>query len=234
VGDQDDPKGSSLKEELKKAMRDNVIPFPKPKKKRTSSKTSQVTIKGDNNIVGNGNFQVTGDIVFTKPPEIKILPPPNSIGGDPLLKQAIEDRFGKLGKARAKRYPNSAYAVMFKNFKSDFGIKKDQKRTIIWTWPRECAPAIIQYLDDKYANTMPGRLEKATKREDYIHTRPYLYQLEGDLLAHFGLKTNSPEVRQMLSNYFGVSGHRGLNHLQHWQWVCYLRGEVDKLEKQGG
>lgn len=209
----------------------NILDAAKPKKKRASLKTPQVTINGDRNIVGNDNIQADQVHIITHRPVLKILPPPNSIGGDPLLKQGIEDRFSKLGQARAKRFPNSGYAVMYNNFKKDFGIEKGHKKSIIWTWPRECAPAIIQYLDDKYANTMPGRLEKAVKREDYIHTLPHLYQLERDLLPHFGLKIDSPEVKQMLSDYFAVSSHRELTHLQHWQWVCYLRGEVDKLEK---
>lgn len=229
MGDQDDPEGSSLKEELKKAMRDNVIPFPKPKKKRASSKTAQVTIKGDRNIVGNHNIQTDQVHITTQAPNLKIMPPPGSIGADPLLKQSIQARFNKLGEARALRFPGSAYEMMYAIFKNDFGIKNN-KWTIIWTWPRECAPAIIEYLDDKYANTIPGRLQKATQRKNYLHTRPRLYQREKEILTFFGLEIGSPEVKKALHEYFGVTTHTKLSHLDHWQWVCYLEELLKKME----
>ncbi|MBI3584012.1 MAG: hypothetical protein HY096_08690 [Nitrospinae bacterium] len=185
-------------------------------------------------IRGNKNIQVGGDminVITPKTPEIKYLPPINSIGGDPLLKQAIQERFNQLGEEREKRFGKSAYPVMYKNFKKAFGIKNNPW-TVIWVWPKECARAIIDYLDKKFANTIQGRIERAASREDYIHTRPHLYKREKELLDHLGLNLSSLEVKRLLSEYFGVSSHSKLSHLQHWQWICYLEGQVKKLEEQ--
>ena len=67
MSDRDDPEGSSLKDELKRAMmenRDNVIPFPNPKKKKGSSKSAGVNINGDRNVVGDNNLLIEGDAHF--------------------------------------------------------------------------------------------------------------------------------------------------------------------------
>ena len=182
-------------------------------------------------IAGDGNVQVAGDFVITtKKPEKKILPPPDSIGADPLLKNRITTLFNKIGEAREKRFGKSAYSVLYSKFKKGWGIKNN-KWTIIWTWPKECAPAIIDYLEEKYSNTIQGRSEKAGGKKGYIHTRPYLYKKETELLEHFGMTMKSPEVRDLLKTSFGVISHAQLSHLEHWQLVCYLEGLVKKIEE---
>ncbi|MFQ5852960.1 MAG: hypothetical protein ACE5JU_20560 [Candidatus Binatia bacterium] len=183
------------------------------------------------NISGHGNVQVGGDYITTiQPPDKKILPPPDSIGADPLLKQRITTLFNQIGEQREKRFGGSAYRVMYSNFKNDFGIKNN-KWTIIWTWPKECAPAIVNYLEEKYGNTIQGRIKKAASRRDYIHSRPHLYKREKELLEHLGLSSKSPEFRQLLKEYFGVDSHVDLSHLGHWQLVCYLESVVKKMEE---
>jgi hypothetical protein len=201
---------------------------PTKKKPRRSSKNT--TPPTSMRITGNGNVQVAGDVIITtKQSEKKILPPPSSIGADPLLKSRITTLFNKIGEAREKRFGKSAYSVLYSKFKRDFGIKNN-KWTAIWTWPKECAPAIIDYLEDKYSNTIQGRLEKAASKGGYIHTRPYLYKKESELLEHFGLTVKSPGIRELLKSYFGVSSHTQLSHLEHWQFVCYLEGLVRQIE----
>jgi len=182
------------------------------------------------NIIGNGNVQVGGDfIVTTKQPEKKILPPPDSIGADPLLKQRITTLFNKIGDERKKRFRDSAFPAMYRNFKKDFKIKNN-KWTIIWTWPKECTPAIIDYLENKYSNTIQGRKERAARKPGYIQARPHLYKREKEILEQLGYTMDSPEIRELLQTYFGVSSHTKLAHLEHWQLVFYLEGLVKKME----
>ncbi|MFI5330015.1 MAG: hypothetical protein ACHQ2F_03125 [Desulfobaccales bacterium] len=164
-----------------------------------------------------------------KPPDIKILPPIGSIGANPLLKQAIKSKFDKLGEEREKRFGKNAYRVMYNNFKRDFGI--EGKWTVIWEWPEACADEILKYLVEKNYNTMAGRVEKAATKPGYVHKRPYLYKREKELLAQIGVEISSEEVKGYLYRYFGVISHKNLTNLQHWQWVCYLEKEVEKMYK---
>ncbi|MCI5220911.1 MAG: hypothetical protein D3914_17370 [Candidatus Electrothrix sp. LOE2] len=117
---------------------------------------------------------------------------------------------------------------MYRNFKKDFGIKEG-KWTQIWEWPEGCAKDIIQYLDEKYSNTIAGRIEKAAKRSGYSHTRPYLYKKEREFLSQLDIEVESNFVKESLKKYFGSSSHKDLTSLQHWQWVCYLEKEVEKI-----
>jgi len=216
-------------------MRDRenkIIQLFKTAQKKKEKKETQLSIA--QTINGNNNIQVGGDFinVTTKTPTIiKIEPPQGTIGSDPILKQAILRRFNKLGEEREKRFGKQAYAVMYKKFKKDFGIE-NAHWTIIWTWPKECAEAIIQYLDDKYNNTIAGRIEKATKKETYLHSRPFLYKKEKELLEQLGYNLSSPEIKKALKKYFGVDSHKDLSHLNHWLWVCYLEDCVKKLEDE--
>lgn len=181
---------------------------------------------------GSGNIQAGGDvnIITERLPTVKILPPIKSIGGDPLLKKAIQDRFTRLADARAVRFDKkNAYKVMYINFKRDFNIKGKLEQ--IWLWPREAAETIIRYLDEKYANTIQGKIEKAAERPGYIPTRRRLYQMEKALLAHFDLQLNSAQVKDDLQRYFAVRSHRQLTYEQHWRWVMHLKNLVDGLEE---
>ncbi len=211
----------------------------KPNKGKIINFTQKAGIKGNNNI---GNIGVTGDnkgiiggknnviadkvTIKTQNKKISISPPSDSIGNNPLLKEQIQALFNRIGEEREKRFGKQAYPVMYNNFKKDFGIKNNPW-TIIWTWHKSCAPAIIEYLNEKYNNTIKGRLEKASKRE-YIQTRPALFEREKSLLSHFGLKTDSPEVKGLLYDFFAVTSHKHLTHLQHWQFVKYLETAVNQ------
>lgn len=225
-----------LKEKLKKA----VIESSKKSNKRTVTKspkrTRRKSAKPESSTImivnGNGNVQVAGDynVTTTKAPDIKVMPPQESIGADPLLKQRIMTLFNKIGEEREKRFGKKAYQVMYGKFKSDFDIKNNPW-TIIWTWPKACAPDIINYLEGKYNNTIKGKIEKAASRKGYVHTRPQLYKKEKELLAHLGLQMNSPEVRQLLKEFFGTTSHTKITHLEHWQFVSYLEGVVKQIEE---
>lgn len=199
------------------------------KKMQTEKMAEKPLIKQE--IKGDKNIQVAGDLIIAdKPPNKIILPSSESIGADPLLKQNIKVLFNKIGESRENRFGKRAYSVMYNKFKTDFGIK-NEKWTIIWDWPKECAPAILHYLQEKYNNTIVGRIERAVRRSDYLHTRPHLYKKEKEFLEHLGLEMKSTEVKKLLKEYFGVESHRELTHLAHWQWVCYLEGRVQRLEE---
>jgi len=220
---------------VEKDRKDKIADFLAEAKKRGRPlKKSGISSTKSQTIIGDGNFQAWRDINInvptTRTPVLKISPPRGSIGEDPVPVLTIKTLFNKLGDERKKRYGERSYEVMYKNFKRDFGIKNN-KWTIIWTWPRECAPAIIEYLNKKFDNTIRGRIEKAGKKETYVPKRPHLYKKEKELLSHFGLTPSSSEVKQYFFDYFGVSSHTELSHLQHWQWVCYLKEQVKNLEE---
>lgn len=130
--------------------------------------------------------------------------------------------FNKIGQQREKRFGKKAYPVMYKKFKTDFGIKGEQAWTIIWGWPKNCAPTIIKYLEEKYNNTIQGRIERASKKGNYIPSRPVLYQEEELLLSQLSLTIKSEEVKSWLNIYFGVDSHTRLSQSQHWLFVKYL------------
>ena len=190
----------------------------------------QVAEGGNNNtqIAGNNN---TTNINFTTqaPPKIMIQPSPNSIGGNPMLKLGIQEKFDKLGDRRKATYGETAFGTMYAIFKREFGIEKKVPWTIIWNWPVECADRIEQYLDEKLANTKKGRIENAGKKAGYIHAKPFLFARERELLSCLGLEPKSPELRKLLSDFFGVDSHSKLTHLQLWQLVCYLEGCVKEM-----
>ena len=191
---------------------------------RRSVKNVSQSIKGDRNV------QVAGDminVVSQSSPKINILPPENSIGADPLLKASIQERFNKIGEAREDRLVKQPYGAMYNNFKKAFGIKNNTW-TIIWTWPRECAQAIIDYLDALYNNTIPGRIERAGKKKGALPSHGQLYAQEKKILDHLGYELSGPDVKQALSQYFGVTSHTELSHEQHWLWVKYLEGIAKK------
>jgi hypothetical protein len=117
---------------------------------------------------------------------------------------------------------------MYRNFKREFGISKNQKWTVIWGWPEAAVDQITSYLDIKYANTIAGRIEKASARGGLIVTKGQLFKREKELLAQLDLEISSPEVRSALEKFFGVNSHTKLDKITHWLWVVYL----EKLVKE--
>lgn len=148
-----------------------------------------------------------------------------TIGANALLKRSIIERFNRLGEEREKRHGKSAYGVMYKKFKTDFKIK-NQHWTCIWEWPESTAPAIREYLDGKYANTISGRIAGHRSKEHYVPSRPQLIAKEKEALSYLGLDMTSPEVRTILSQLFGVTSHTKLSHLQYWHFVLYLEDQA--------
>lgn len=208
--------------------------------KNDKEKPQSIDIKGNGNIgnldiggnVGNGNkgnLSIGGNItVKAKSGKIHYLPPPGTIGANPHLKETIGTLFNKLGEEREKRFGKQAYPVMYNNFKREFGIKNNPW-TIIWGWLEGCAPDIIDYLKEKYDNTIQGRIEKAAKRLGRLPSRPQLRKEERELLSHLGLSTDSMETKEMLFNSFQITSHKHLTHSQHWQFVVYLREVKDQI-----
>lgn len=153
---------------------------------------------------------------------IKRLPIPKTIGASAAMKRTIVEKFDRLGKEREKRFGKKAYSVMYKNFRTEMKMKKDQKWTVIWDWPETAAKTICQHLDDKWSNTIAGRKESAKDRPDYVPTRPQLFAKEKEWLAVLGLELDSDETRHLLQRSFGVDSHRAITHSQHWLFVLEL------------
>ncbi len=186
----------------------NVVEFPPS---TTSNRLNSAPVKqGQSSIkqvaTGNNNIQIAeahgGVAIHTRAtPRISVLPAPGTIGSSPLLKQAITERFNKIGEEREKRFGKNAYPVMYKKFKSDFEIKK-APWTSIWGWPEVAADAIIGYLDKKYANTIAGRMEQAVEKGTMIPSKGHLYAREKELLSQLDLEISSPEVKDALHRFF--------------------------------
>jgi hypothetical protein len=121
---------------------------------------------------------------------------------------------------------------MYKNFKREFGINENEKWTEIWNWPEAAADQINSYLDNKYADTIAGKIKGAIKRGSLIPAKGFLFQREKELLEQLDLQISSPQVKEWLWRYFGVDSHTKLDRLKHWQWVVHLEKLVrETIEK---
>ena len=209
--------------------RGKVIKFPSSKARDDDSRRfpNMSTVRVSQSIAGANNVQVgvvSGSLKISTPkkPAITVLPNPGSIGSNSLLKKAVENRFDKLGKEREKRFGKSAYGVMYRNFKRDFGIKQKKKWMEVWGWPEAAADQVISYLDRKYANTISGRIKGAVEQGGLLPAKGHLFRREKELLAQLDLEISSPEVKDALLRYFGVDSHTKLDRVTHWHWVIYL------------
>ena len=171
----------------------NIIKYPKGRISQNYSSINQKEDPGNiqQNMTGSHNVQagvVYGNLNFKSPIKatINLLPSPGTIGANPLLKQAVEERFNKLGEEREKRFGKDAYGGMYSIFKRDFQIKHN-KWTVIWHWPESMGDVILKYLDEKYANTIAGKKERAIEKGSSIPSRGYLYAREKELLEQIGL-----------------------------------------------
>ena len=207
----------------------NVIKFPSSKSSANSLRPLQKDrdVHISQSIKGSRNVQVgivSGNLKISTPrkPVVTVHPSPGSIGANALLKKAIIDRFNKLGEERERRVGKSAYGVMYKNFKREFGINDNEKWYTIWDWPEAAADQVISYLDTKYADTISGKIRGVIKRGELIPAKGYLFQREKELLEQLDLQISSPEVNEWLWRYFGVDSHTKLDRLQHWHWITYL------------
>lgn len=219
---------------IRKPSLGKVVQFPKQSAEQSEAqKFGRKTTSIKQVATGNNNIQigdVTGKVSLHAHGGIKVsmLPPIGTIGANHLLKQAIKERFNKLGEEREKRFGKSAYSVMYKNFKRDFEIKNNAW-TIIWEWPEATATVILKYLDEKYSNTIAGRNEAAIAKGTMIPAKGYLFAQEKELLAQIDLEISSPEVKEALRKFFGVTSHTKLTKSKHWQWVLYLEVQVREL-----
>ena len=182
---------------------------------------------------GSSILQAGRDIVF-KNSKIKqiVAPPEGTIGANPLLRERIQGLFNDIALAREPRFGKSVWPAMYKTFKADFKIPKNQAWTVIWLWDESRAQDIIGYLEAKSANTIPGRIRRAARRQGHQVSRPQLYARETDLLGHLGMTKKSPEFRALMKEMFGVTSHSDLSMYQHQQLVAHLDGLVRKIEDE--
>lgn len=214
----------------------NILDHLKPKKTRRTK--AEATASISQTAVGAGNIQVAqvrGDLVIkqeaSKAHKTKVPLPPDSIGADRHLKQAINNRIRLIKETWAKKSDMQMASIYFySKFKKHFGIPTKEDFGIIWYWGKDRAQAIIDYLDEIYSGTMPGRLSKAAKKEGYLPTRGHLYRREGELLDHLGWNRSGPEIKQVMKLLFGVTSHSEIDRLQHFDLVDYLEKEVKKWE----
>jgi hypothetical protein len=224
----------SRQPEVNKPPLGKVIKFPIEKARGYKPPITKKPVENiRQNLTGNNNFQVGaigGDLNLYPQAKttVKLLPPPGTIGANPLLKQAIKERFNKLGEEREKRFGKRAYEVMYKIFKTAFDIKND-KWTVIWNWPEAAGDPIIHYLDAKYANTISGRITQSIEKGTFIPTKRQSYAREKELLEQLDLEISSPQVKECLAKYFGVNSHTKLTRTSHWQWVMYLEQQVKEM-----
>lgn len=214
----------------------SILDHLKHKKTRRNKSKAQPPISQV--AVGEGNIQVAGvhgDLIIKqeggKKGKMKVPLPPDCIGADRHLKQAINHRIKSIKEAWAKKSDMQTASVYFySKFKKYFGIPQRNAFGIIWYWDKDRASAIIDYLDEIYSATIPGITAKAAKKKGYIHTRGHLYRREGELLDHLGWDRSGPEIKHIMKLLFGVTSHADLNSLNHADLVDYLEKEVKRWE----
>lgn len=181
--------------------------------------------KGDNyNFSGKveGGINITAK---TKRINTTIQPVQGTIGANPLLVERITGLFNELGLRREERYGKSAYSVMYKEFKKDFSIPRNQKYTSFQLWPEARAQEIIDYLEQKLSKTIQGKKEKASAES--VQNTPYL--LSESTRLHKMLGLTESDYRGRLHYLFGVTSRADLNPSQLANYVEYLRQEVEKI-----
>ena len=230
----------SIEDEIKKLVEESVTKKDAPPKRkggRPAAKEND-SDKLNMNVTGNHVIQAGGNVSInyaeTKSIQ-KILPTEEQIGGNLTLKNGIMNRFDKLAKYRAelrggsKSALSQAYKIMYFHFKRDFGIAKDTSYTEIWLYPSSCANEIMEYLDNKIALTKQGRIADAASKENYVHARPWLYQMEQDYAHILGM--TDQERRQILKQWFGVETRSKLTDNEHWQFMNYLKLRIEVLDQ---
>ncbi|HFG1929746.1 TPA: hypothetical protein ACGF3N_003624 [Vibrio cholerae] len=231
---------SSIEDEIKKLVTESVTKkeATPPKKGGSTASKKNDSDKLSMNVTGNHVIQAGGNVSinYAETKSIKkILPTEEQIGGNLTLKNGIMSRFDKLAKYRAelrggsKAALSQAYKIMYSNFKRDFGIASDNSYTEIWLYPSSCADEIMEYLDNKIALTKQGRIVAATSKEGYVHTRPWLYQMEQDYAHILGMTDH--ERRQILKQWFGVETRSKLTDNEHWQFMNYLKLRIEVLDQ---
>ncbi|WP_300733900.1 hypothetical protein [uncultured Desulfovibrio sp.] len=197
----------------------------KIQRKRTSPKAAKQQTAIGNNILQAENINnVTINNVSQKK-NIVIPPPHGSIGANSFLTERIQGMFNELGMRRAERYKDTAYQVMYREFKKAFSIPKNQKYTTYLLWPESRAEEIINYLQEKLDNTIKGRKEKSASKRG--HSIPYLLGKTRELHAMLGWKEDN--YRQHLKYLFGVTSRADLNKAQLANYVEYLRQKIDEI-----
>lgn len=211
---------------------------------KSYSDNTQQTIKGSNNkqkskrksskqhIEGNNNVQISTSITTAKHTQ-KIEAVPGTIGANSALKNRINELINKICEERIKSQScsfASAKKGLTGRMKKDLGYSASI-RWDIYTYSMTenyAIDVVIPYLQGKYDKTIGGKIAKS-KSKNKTHTRAHMMKLETEALKQIGLKPDSPEVRQLMDNIFGVTSHRQLPDAQLYQFVEYMENRVEKI-----
>lgn len=215
----------------------------KPKATRRKAEPSQ-TIEGEQNIQaaggkvvrqsikGNGNVQIGGglgsmNIRTIKGPKIEIAPPLGSIGANPALRTRIEGLIKQINDYRYQRLGKAyKFGALNGELAKAFGLKPADWKNI-WLWDESSAEEIIAWLEGKRDNTQQGRVEKATKREGFQHSRGHLFRLEKDYSGQLGWNDDYAKSKRLLIT--GKESRADMNDVEFRAWVGYLRREVELM-----
>jgi hypothetical protein len=202
---------------------------PRARKKPGVAAPQAVTITGNGNNVAGRDINHTHIRVTSKTTKVEVPLPPNSIGGNPLLRQRIEYLFKQINEYRYERLGKKyRFGAIHGELAKEFGLKsKDWKQ--MWLWPEARADAVIKFLEDKRDNTQQGRIEKAATREGYRHTRPHLFRIEKECLDKLEWDGTSDEVRDMRYRLIGKASRAEMSYDELARWVAYLQGEVKRF-----
>ncbi|SMF94338.1 hypothetical protein SAMN02949497_1648 [Methylomagnum ishizawai] len=207
-------------------------PSAKPKAPRSRKKKEPViAVNGNGNQVAGGDINNTTHIrvAGSSRPKIEVLPPPGSIGANPLLRVRIDDLFKQINDFRHKRLGKSfRFSGIHGDLAKAFGLKSKEWRQI-WLWQESRADEVIAWLEAKRDNTQQGRIEKAARGEGYRHTRPHLFRIEKECLEKLGWDGSSPEVRAMRYRMIGKESRADMSYNELARWVAYVQEEVKRF-----
>lgn len=212
---------------------DAAKPKRAPRRKAASPASNVVNIGGNNNSiaqVGNGNtYNDHKTVIQTLKTTVEVAPPPGSIGAHPLLRSRIDKLFKAINKFRAERLGDKyKYGAIYGEMARHFGLKA-KEWTDMWLWPESRADEVIHFLEDKRDNTRQARVNKASSRPGYKHTRPHLFRLEKEALAKLGWDDKSDAVRDLRYRLIGKSSRSDMMDNEFRNWVAHLEAEVRRV-----
>ena len=178
-------------------------------------------------IIGDGNFQVTGDLTLNQLKSIKqeLVPPIDSIGASSTLVTRIETLLGDVKKAQYKRIGKSYnWGALNGQLAIAFGFSNTSWKKV-FLLPQSRGNDVIAWLQRKYDNTISGRIEKASMQPGYQHTKRNCYKLEASFAQQ--LDWNEEELKAQRIAFTGITSRRYIKVALYNQWVDRLGSMLD-------
>lgn len=221
------------KDKIKNKIAD-IIDFDAYRKKHDKEKTKTKKKKQKIDVQGTGNIVAGRDVNITTPklPTVRRSPTPGTIEHDPDMKRRVRELVNKIRDARMKFYKETSYGKVtnsvYASIRKELGLS-GKKIDQLWGKRVELFPNVIYALEKIYGKTVEGKIEKASRKEGYVHTFGHLYKQETELLQKLGLDRNSDDLRNMRKLCTGNRSTKDLDLGQMHDWVAFLRNKLSEL-----